>query len=221
MSQSSHHNHVYFSVDIETDGESFATSSMLSIGVVAMHPVTHENIGEFYRTLKRLPDRQPNNRTMEWWDQFPEQWAETRKGASDPKEVMATLHGWIMGVYTRVRLEMDWQHEPVAIFVADPAVFDFGFVYNYLHMFLGESVFGFSALDLQSYVMALLDSDFRFAGSSKNHLAEWKTQLPHTHHALEDARQQAELYRRIRVWRAGMKFVKKTSPAELDNGEKS
>lgn len=198
---------MYFSVDIETDGEAPGTSSMLSIGAVALNPITLAPMGEFYSTLKRLPGARPGNKTMEWWDGFPKQWAETRANAIDPKQAMEELHTWVIEMCKLFKKQQNAEVGPVPIFVADPACFDFSFVYYYLHLFLGESVFGFSALDLQTYAMACLNTPFRVAGSSKNHLAEWKTELPHTHNALEDARQQAELFVKIKRWRDAQKMV--------------
>jgi hypothetical protein len=45
------------------------------------------------------------------------------------------------------------------VFVGYPAGFDFLFVYWYLIRFAGESPFGFSALDIKIYAMALLKKD--------------------------------------------------------------
>lgn len=198
---------MYFSVDIETDGEAPGVSSMLSIGVVAIDPTTLEPCGEFYGTLKRLPDATPNTRTMEWWDQFPEQWAATRANKGEPQEVMQRLHDFVIDMGKLVKRKYLWETGPTPIFVADPGGFDFSFVFMYLHKFLGESIFGFSVMCLQTYAMALLDIEFRPAGSKKNWLPEWVSPLPHTHHALEDARSQADNMVRMMKWRRARKFV--------------
>lgn len=192
---------MYFSVDVETDGEAPGVSSMLSIGAVAIDPVTNEPCGEFYRTLKRLPEARPNNRTMEWWDQHPKQWAETRTNPQDPKEVMQALHDWVIQEGKTIRGIHGMEVGPTPIFVADPGAFDFSFVFYYLHRFVGDSVFGFSAMCLTNYAMALLDTDFRIPGAKKNRPEEWNSPLPHTHNALEDARQQADVMIRMRKWR--------------------
>lgn len=199
---------MYFSVDVESDGEAPGTSSMLSIGIVAIHPLEFTEVGTFYRTLKRLPGAQPSNKTMEWWDGFPKQWAETRAGASDPDDVMKSMHKWVIEMLKSV-MSAELTTPPTAIFVADPAGFDFSMVYYYMHRFMGESIFGFSALDIQSYVMALMDSNFRTAGSEKNWRPEWKSSLLHTHNALEDAKKQADYFIKILKWRHSQKFVPK------------
>ncbi len=47
------------------------------------------------------------------------------------------------------------------VFVAYPAGFDFLFVYWYLIRFAGESPFSHSALDMKSYAMAVLKTEYR------------------------------------------------------------
>jgi hypothetical protein len=42
------------------------------------------------------------------------------------------------------------------VFVGYPAAFDFSFVYWYLTEFAGENPFGYSAIDIKTYAMALL-----------------------------------------------------------------
>lgn len=198
---------MYFSADIETDGEAPGTASMLSIGVVAIDPITNQPCGEFYRTLKRLPDARPDTRTMEWWDQYPEQWAAARKNKEEPLEVMEGLHEWVISMGKLVKRSHLMEVGPTPVFVASPGGFDFSFVFYYLHRFLGKSIFGFSVMCLQTYAMALLDCEFREAGSKIEWPEEWRSPLPHTHHALEDARSQADTMMRMRTWRGARKFV--------------
>ena len=47
------------------------------------------------------------------------------------------------------------------MFVAYPAAYDFMFVYWYLIRFAGESPFSHSALDLKTYAMALMGTEYR------------------------------------------------------------
>lgn len=201
---------MYFSVDIETDGDAPGVSSMLSIGVVAMHPVTQSHYASFYRTLKRLPDARPVTATMEWWDQHPKQWAEARKDPVEPQKAMEDLRTFVadcLAPFKGKPLPTD-PKDPVAVFVASPASFDFSFVYYYLHRFLGESCFGFSALDMKSYAMALIGCSFT-ESKKERHFKEWNTTLPHTHNALEDAEAQADVFRRMLVWRAQMRWAQR------------
>jgi hypothetical protein len=79
------------------------------------------------------------------------------------------------------------------VFVAYPAGFDFLFVYWYLIKFTGESPFSHSALDLKSFAMAVLKTDYR-AIAKRNMPKRWFDDLPHTHVALDDAIEQGALF---------------------------
>ena len=81
--------------------------------------------------------------------------------------------------------------EPV--FVAYPAAYDFMFVYWYMMRFVGESPFSFSALDIKTYAMVVLGTNYRGA-TKKNMPKEWFDPLPHTHTALDDAIEQGALF---------------------------
>lgn len=187
---------MYFSVDIETDGEAPGVASMLSIGISAMHPETLEESGTFYRTLKRLPDAGVNPKTMSFWDEHIEYYVAARKDPIEPLQAMKELHAFVKH---QCRLHMVDGKGPIPVFMAYPAGFDFSFVFYYLHRFLGESIFGFSSLDLKSYAMALMGTNF-IDVRKENYPEGWLSELPHTHHALDDAQMQADIFRRIRKW---------------------
>jgi hypothetical protein len=72
------------------------------------------------------------------------------------------------------------------VFIGYPAAYDFLFVYWYLIRFVGRSPFSYSALDIKTFAMALLGTDYRKA--TKRHMPKrWFDALPHTHRALDDA----------------------------------
>ena len=79
------------------------------------------------------------------------------------------------------------------VFVGYPAAFDFMFVYWYLMRFAGESPFSHSALDIKTYAMAILRSDYR-ESSKRNMPSQWFDRSPHTHGALDDAIEQGALF---------------------------
>ena len=79
------------------------------------------------------------------------------------------------------------------VFVGYPVAFDFLFVYWYLIRFTGESPFSHSALDIKTYAMALMKSDYR-RSSKRNMPKAWFDPLPHTHVALDDAIAQGALF---------------------------
>lgn len=189
---------MYFSVDVETDGDAPGVSNMLSIGVVALNPETHSHANSFYATLRRLPDARPLNTTMEWWDQFPEAWAAARANAQDPAEAMKALDDFIARTIriesARMLLPTGTTLEPR--FLAYPANFDWQWVNYYFHRFLGRNPFGFVAFDLSSFG-AGLKNDLNMVRRS-NWPKEWTEGLPdHDHHALHDAEHQAEVFRRM------------------------
>ena len=59
--------------------------------------------------------------------------------------------------------------------------------------FVGESPLGHSALDVKSFVMAVLKTGYR--DSSKESMPKrWFDELPHSHVALDDAIEQGALF---------------------------
>ncbi len=80
------------------------------------------------------------------------------------------------------------------VFVAYPAGFDFLFVYWYLMRFAGESPFSHSALDVKSFAMALLKTDYRDSTKRAMPRRWFDPGLPHTHVALDDAIEQGALF---------------------------
>ena len=79
------------------------------------------------------------------------------------------------------------------VFVGYPASFDFMLVCWYLARYAGQYPFGFAALDVKSFAMAVLGT--RFLETTKENMpAAWFTESPHTHVALDDAIEQGELF---------------------------
>ena len=118
---------------------------------------------------------------MAWWQTQPEAWAECRRDPRDPAEAMPEYVAWLKALPGK------------PVFVAYPAGFDFLFVYWYLIRFAGESPFSFSALDIKSYAMAVLGTEYRKT-AKRNMPKRWFDDLPHTHKALDDAIGQGALF---------------------------
>jgi hypothetical protein len=81
------------------------------------------------------------------------------------------------------------------VFVAYPSGFDFTFVYWYLMAFCGKSPFSFSAIDIKTFGMALLDNSFH--KSSKRFMPKsWfkGCKKGGEHVALNDARNQGIMF---------------------------
>ncbi len=79
------------------------------------------------------------------------------------------------------------------VFVGYPTGFDFLFVYWYLIRFAGRSPYGFSALDIKSYAMAVMRKPYR-RSVKRNMPRSWFDPISHTHVALDDALGQGALF---------------------------
>ena len=109
-----------------------------------------------------------------------------RGRGEEPRKVMEDLERWI--------LNMANFHGGVPVLVAINAPFDWMFVAWYFHTFLGRNPFGYSALDLKAYFAG--KESYRWCNANKRNMeALCGGKLPHTHHALDDARKVAELFR--------------------------
>ena len=72
------------------------------------------------------------------------------------------------------------------------------FVDDYFQRYLGRNPFGHSALDIKSYAMAVADGTW--AETSMRVLSpKYLTGRPLAHNALNDAQDQAELFRALRA----------------------
>jgi hypothetical protein len=171
---------IYVSTDIEADGPIPGPNSMLSFASAAYKP-DKTLVGTFEANLVTLPGAQGDPRTMDWWRGQPEAWAACRANPREPAEVMPEYVRWVKALPGK------------AVFVGYPAAYDFLFVYWYLIRFAGESPFSHSALDIKTYAMALLGTEYR-ASVKRNMPRDWFDDLPHTHVALDDARGQGALF---------------------------
>ena len=166
------------SVDIEASGPSPSRGSMLSIGACL---VEDPSIG-VYLELKPVTG-------LPWQEE-----AEAihglardrleREGA-EPAEAMRLLEDWLQSACG----------DRQAVFVGFNAPFDWMFVADYFWRFVGHNPFGIAALDLKSYYMAR-EGVATWQETRKVHINRRLGLDPtHTHHALDDARRQAELAR--------------------------
>lgn len=171
---------IYVSTDVETDGPIPGPHSMLSFGAAAFTR-DKQLIATFEANLQTLPDATGHPDTMAWWQTQPEAWAAHRENPRDPAQAMPEFVAWLKALPGK------------PVFVGYPAGFDFLFVYWYLIRFAGESPFSFSALDIKSFAMAVLHTDYR-ATTKRNMPKSWFDKLPHTHKALDDAIGQGALF---------------------------
>lgn len=171
---------IYVSTDVETDGPIPGPHSMLSIGSAAF-TADKQLISTFTANLEPLHGAAGHPDTMEWWKTQPEAWKACRENTQDPATVMKNYKDWVMSLPDK------------PVFVGYPAGFDFLFVYWYLINFTGCSPFSFSALDIKSFAMAKLRTEYRKT-TKRNMPKRWFDKSPHTHKALDDAIEQGLLF---------------------------
>ncbi|MBV9925005.1 MAG: 3'-5' exoribonuclease [Acidobacteria bacterium] len=172
---------IYVSTDVETDGPIPGVYSMLSIGSAAYLPDSNRPHATFTANLETLPEASQHPDTMKWWKTQPEAWAACREDLEAPEAAMRRYLGWLKQL----------PGEPV--FVAYPAAFDFMFVCWYLNRFAGENPFGWHALDIKTFAMALTGRDF-LDTVKRNMPRNWFDDLPYTHKAIDDAVSQGALF---------------------------
>lgn len=171
---------IYVSTDVEADGPIPGPNSMLSFASAA-YLSDKTLVSTFTANLKTLPGAAADPDTMNWWQQFPEAYAATRVDPEEPAAALQRYTGWLEKLPGK------------PVFVAYPAGFDFMYVYWYLIRFTGKSPFSFAALDMKTYAMALLQCGYRDV-SKKTMPRRWFDDLPHTHHALDDAIEQGAIF---------------------------
>lgn len=172
---------VFVSTDIEADGPIPGPHSMLSLGSVALD-ADGDELAAFSANLQTLPGAGPHPHTSTFWHSHPEAWAACRRDPEPPLAVMQRYAAWLDGL------------PGPPVFVGHPATWDFAFVYWYLIRFAGHSPFGHSALDMKTLAMALTGMPFRDC-RKRNFPAAWKPPgLHHTHVAVDDAREQGQIF---------------------------
>jgi hypothetical protein len=185
---------LYISGDVEADGPVPGTYSMLSIGLAVagsydggefrrQDPATET----FYAELKPISD-----------EFVPEALAKSgldrdalRATGRPPRDAMEDAASWVRTVAGDRR----------PVFAGYPAVFDWMFVYWYFVRFTeAGSPFGHSsALDIKT--MYATKARVPLTRATKRHMpAGLLSQRPHTHHALEDAIEQADLLANLFAW---------------------
>ncbi len=171
---------IYVSTDVETDGPIPGPHSMLSFASAA-YTADKRLLGTFSANLELLPEATGHPETMRWWATQPEAWAACHENVQPPEQAMPAYVTWLKALPGK------------PVFVAYPAGFDFLFVYWYLIRFAGESPFSHSALDIKTYAMAMLKSEYR-AAVTRAMPQRWVDPHRHTPVALDDAIEQGALF---------------------------
>jgi hypothetical protein len=188
---------VYISIDVEADGPIPGPYSMLSFGLAvagsfdgARFTASDPAAETFYRELAPISEQYDAEAlAVSGLDRD----ALLRTGV-DPATAMASAAAWVRGIGRRGR--------PVA--VAYPLAYDWMWLYWYFIRFAGgRSPFGFSrALDIKTMYARAAGVPVGEA-TKRNMPAAILSSRPHTHNALDDAIEQAELFQRLFEWSPG------------------
>jgi DNA polymerase III epsilon subunit-like protein len=169
----------FICVDVETAGPIPGEYAMLSIGACPVF----DTANTFYVEL--IPDRegfQPEALAISGLDMN-----KLKLEGTPPAEALHNFEHWIKSVCpegSRV------------VFVALNAPFDWMFVNDYFHRYLGYNPFGHSALDIKAYFMGQTGVDW--SETSMKHLSNhFLEERRLTHNALRDAQDQAEIFQMI------------------------
>ena len=82
------------------------------------------------------------------------------------------------------------------VFVAFNATFDWSFTHWYFIKFLGRDLFGISGLDIKAYFMGKHNTSWSETVKKKVR-SLYPSKTAHTHNALDDAIEQAEIFDRM------------------------
>ncbi len=173
----------YISVDIEAAGPSPSEYAMLSLGACVVDAADTES--GFYVELQ--PDRERELEAAMSVGDFTLDGL--RASGTAPAAAMQQFADWVASVTPA-------GNRPVM--VGFNAVFDWMFVADYFHRYLGRNPFGHSALDIKAFYLGATGSTW--AGTSMNFVAErYGLDITLTHNALDDARDQAALFQAVRA----------------------
>lgn len=184
----------YFSADVETDGPIPGPFSMLSFGLVYAGRFDGERFERpsrldrtFYRELKPISSEfQSEALRVNRLDR-----AQLVRDGSDPTDAMNEAATWIRDTAGRDR----------PVLVAYPLSFDWTWLYWYFVRFASQgSPFSYSGcFDVKTAVAVKGGLSVAQAGRSRL-IAELRSSRPHTHHALDDALEQAEIFANVFEW---------------------
>ena len=185
----------YFSADVETDGPIPGPFSMLSFGIVyagsfdGLHfqrPTAYDQ--SLYKELKPISeDFEPEALFVNGLDRD----RLSREGEA-PEKAMTETCQWVNEVAGIAR----------PVLVAYPLSFDWTWLYWYFVRFSTEgSPFDYSrCFDIKTALAVKASIPISEAGRSRI-IPSLRSKRPHSHHALDDAIEQAELFANIFEWR--------------------
>ena len=171
----------YICVDVETAGPipGAGEYSMLSIGACTIAAPQ----STFYIELKPIN----KNYTVESANVHKLSFERLMVEGIAPKKALLRFEEWLKSVTTPHK-------QP--IFVAFNAAFDWMFINHYFIHYLGHNPFGHTALDIKAFYMG--QAGVPWSQTSWRYIIPQYTEKPQlTHHALQDALDQAELFKKL------------------------
>ncbi|MEU3449291.1 3'-5' exoribonuclease [Streptomyces thermolilacinus] len=193
MGQSRVRASVYVSVDVEADGPIPGPYSMLSFGAAVAgrqdadgYVAAAPEAVTFYRELRPISGEfVPEALAVSGLDR-----ERLLVEGARPEVALREFTAWVR--------EVSRGGQPVMC--GYPAAFDWTFLYWYLMRFTGESPFGHSGcLDMKTLYATKARLPLR-AVAKRTMPAGLLSRRPHTHHALDDAIEQAELFNNLMAW---------------------
>lgn len=123
-----------------------------------------------------------------------EEWTESAMAVNKPHDFY--VNNGLKAPAAMKKFE-DWLsqfHRPR--FVGFNVPFDYGWANYYFHNYLGRNPFGINALDIKAYYMGKFDCDWSETTKKKMKI---KSSYKHSHNALEDAIEQADIFNQLRM----------------------
>lgn len=176
----------WFVFDVESSGPYPPAYSMLSIGVVKL---TRSLDITFYSEMATLPDSDYDEKAMEVngldWEKHI-----SGRGVTAIQKAVDTLEQWILDCTNPGT-------RPVA--VSDNPAFDWQWLNYYMHSFVGENPFGWSARRIGDMWHGLASVLLVDDCDMPKHWHELR-QTEHTHNALDDAKSNASALIEMANW---------------------
>jgi DNA polymerase III epsilon subunit-like protein len=170
----------FISVDVETSGPSPWRYSLLAIGACLVDDPRRTFAIELRPLGKAATDEAMQVHGLEL--------ERLERQGVEPAEAMARFEAW---------LQAEVPAGELPVFVGFNAAFDWMFVADYFDRCLGRNPFGHTALDIKSFALGVHGGTW--ADTTRGALGRRYPDLPRlTHHALQDALDQAALFRRLR-----------------------
>ncbi|MEU7888248.1 exonuclease [Microbispora bryophytorum] len=183
----------YISVDVEADGPIPGPYSMVSFGMTVAGRMTGRRFERtdpesqtFYAELRPISDDWVAEAlAVSGLDR-----ATLQREGRDPAEAMTEAAAWVREVCG----------DDLPVLAAFPLSYDWMWMYWYFLRFTGQSPFGHSrCIDIKTLYAAKAVVPVAWA-TKRQMPREVRARRPHTHNALDDAIEQAELLQNLMLW---------------------